>query len=86
VFKSSPGQITLKMLLVYFSLVIATAVSFGFALALKIQINALVGLLREQTGNISKPTPIQSRSNNMKPSNRAIGHKRARQHHAIVKQ
>lgn len=84
--KSSPGQITLKMLLVYFGLVITAAISFGFALALKIQINALAGLLQEQPGNISKPTPVQSQSNNMRFPHGAIQHKKARQHHAIVKQ
>jgi|GEM_PF-3702826 len=83
--KSSPEQIKLKMLFVYFGLVIATAISFGFALALKLQVNALVGLLHEQPGNISKPTPIQSQSHNLRPAIRSIGHKKARQHHAIVK-
>jgi hypothetical protein len=85
VLKSSPGQIKLKMLFVYFGLVIITAISFGFALALKIQVNALVGLLQERPGNISKPTPIQSQSNNMRFPHGAIQHKKARQHHAIVK-
>lgn len=84
--KCSPGQIKVKMLLVYFGLVIATAISFGFALALKLEINALVGLLHEQPENISKPTPIQARSNNIRPAIRPIEHKRAHQHHAIVKQ
>ena len=86
VLKSSPEQIKLKMLLVYFGLVITAAISFGFALALKIQINALAGLLQEQQGNISKPTPVQSQSNNMRFPHGAIQHKKARQHHAIVKQ
>ncbi|MEO3407384.1 hypothetical protein AAFN85_25925 [Mucilaginibacter sp. CAU 1740] len=84
--KSSPEQIKLKMLFVYFSLVIATAISFGFALALKLQVNALVGLLHEEPGNISKPTPIQSQSHNLRPAVRSIGHKTARQHHTFVKQ
>jgi hypothetical protein len=86
VLQSSPGQIKLKMLLVYFGLVITAAISFGFALALKIQVNALAGLLQEQPGNISKPTPVQSQSNNMRFPHGAIQHKKARQHHAIVKQ
>lgn len=86
VLKSSPEQIKLKMLLVYFGLVITAAISFGFALALKIQINALAGLLQEQLCNISKPTPVQSQSNNMRFPHGAIQHKKARQHHAIVKQ
>jgi len=81
-FKFSPGQI--KMLLIYFSLVIATAISFGFALALKLQVNALVCLLNKQAGNISRPT--KSQSNNKRLSIRLIGHKKAHQHHAIVKQ
>jgi hypothetical protein len=85
VLKSSPGQIKLKMLFVYFGLVIITAISFGFALALKIQVNALVGLLQERPGNISKSTPIQSQSNNMRFPHGVIQHKKARQHHAIVK-
>lgn len=84
--KSSPEQIKIKMLLVYFCLVIATAISFGFALALKLEVNALVGLLHEQAGNISKPAPIQSQSNNKRPVIRPIGHKSAHHHHAIIKQ
>ncbi len=84
--KSSPEQIKIKMLLVYFGLVIATGISFGFALALKIQVNALIGLLHERPENISKPTPIQSQSNNIRPAIRPNGHKRAHYHHAIVKQ
>ncbi|WP_090649491.1 Arm DNA-binding domain-containing protein [Mucilaginibacter sp. OK283] len=75
-----------QLLLVYFGLVITAAISFGFALALKIQINALVELLQEQPGNISKPTPVQSQSNNMRFPHGAIQHKKPRQHHAIVKQ
>ena len=84
--KSSPEKIRIKLLLVYFGLVIATAISFGFALALKLEVNALVGSLHEQAGNISKPAPIQSQSNNKRSAIRPIGHKRAHQHHTIVKQ
>jgi len=83
VLQSYSKQVKLKILIVYFSLVTATAISFGFAVALKIETNLLMELLQKNADNLNKPTAIQSL--NPTVSDMPIRHRRERHRHVIIK-
>ncbi|SEM69810.1 hypothetical protein SAMN05192574_101509 [Mucilaginibacter gossypiicola] len=85
VLQSYSKKVKLKILIVYFGLVTATAISFGFAVALKIETNVLMELLQKNADNLNKPTATQSQSFNPTLSDMPIRQRRERHRHVIIK-
>lgn len=84
--KSSPERIKLKMLLVYFGLVIITAISFGFAVALKAQVNTVMELLQQQSVNTTKAPVAQSQDTEKTTVKAPTKHRKVRQRHLLIHQ